>query len=297
MKKNMKSRRSRTKSGAAKRRGAPLGQHFLKNPAVAEAVAEAADVRSGDTVIEVGPGRGILTRALLERGARVIAIEKDPALVKVLKETFANEIRDSKFEIHEGDIRDVAILESIFLNLESDNYKVAANIPYYITGELIRLFLTAEKQPETLAFLVQKEVAERIARSKKESILSLSVKAYGVPRYVKTVSRGNFTPPPKVDSAILSVSDISRNNFNPDSLIIYDKAVPHAGVREKDFFALLHAGFGQKRKKLAGNLKRVFGARALQALDEAEIGRDARAEDVPLSAWLLLTKELSERPS
>jgi 16S rRNA (adenine1518-N6/adenine1519-N6)-dimethyltransferase len=129
------------------------------------------------------------------------------------------------------------------------------------------MFLTALYQPTAVALLVQKEVAERIARSKKESVLSLSVQAYGTPKYVDTVKRGNFNPPPKVDSAILAITDISRRNFER--------------CTEDRFFEIVKAGFGQKRKTLAGNLKRVFG-------DSFGVPDKIRAEDVPLDKWLEL---------
>jgi 16S rRNA (adenine1518-N6/adenine1519-N6)-dimethyltransferase len=265
------------------KKGARLGQHLLTNPRVAEAVAEAASVTEGDRVVEIGPGTGILTAALLEKGARVIAIEKDPGMVSILKERFRNEIAKGTLTVIEADIRDLAELPLLSETRVSDRrgeYKVAANIPYYITGELIRMFLTASHQPSALAFLVQKEVAERIARAKKESILSLSVKAYGSPKYVRTVTKGNFSPAPSVDSAILAVLDISRKNFK--------------NVSEEKFFAVVKAGFAQKRKALAGNLKKIFGERSESALAACGIAEKARAEDVSLQKWLALATQLSD---
>lgn len=242
-----------------------LGQHLLNNPRVSEKVADAAGVKKGTLVLEVGPGKGALTHVLLARGARVIAVEKDPSMVAVLRETFAQEIHDSRLVIHEADARD--FLGSRNQELETTPYVVAANIPYYITGELIRTFLTAPHQPTAVALLVQKEVADRIARSKKESILSLSVKVYGAPKYVDTVKRGNFTPPPNVDSAILAITHISRDNFKTSS--------------EDRFFQIVKAGFAQKRKTLAGNLTRALG-------HDFGVPKNVRAEDVPLSTWLEL---------
>lgn len=264
------------KKRSTKKRGARLGQHLLTNPLVARAVAEAAEVHGGDTVLEIGPGTGMLTRELLALGARVIAVEKDPAMVSVLKESFGEEIADGQLELREGDARDLAPDALV----PKGAYKVAANIPYYITGELIRECLTAKRQPEALAFLVQKEVAERVARAKKESILSLSVKAYGEPKYMRTVSKGNFNPAPSVDSAILAVRGISRNHFKE--------------VSEDMFFKTVKAGFASKRKTLAGNLKKVFGAKAEGTLAACGIGEKARAEDVPLEKWILLSQSLAD---
>jgi 16S rRNA (adenine1518-N6/adenine1519-N6)-dimethyltransferase len=252
------------------RRGtaAPLGQHLLTNPTVARKVALAAGVQKGVHVLEIGPGKGMLTKELLALGATVTAVEKDPAMVAVLHETFATELKNKKLILIEGDAREHTP-DTLFPKGE---YVVAANIPYYITGELIRTFLTAQNQPTTLALLVQKEVAERVARSgKKESILSLSVKVYGDPKYVETVKRGNFNPPPKVDSAILAVTNISRDRLGK--------------VGEQNFFNVVKVGFAQKRKTLAGNLKKVFG-------DSLGVVDKIRAEDVPVKEWLTLAAKL-----
>jgi len=234
-----------------------LGQHFLHSASYLNAVADAADIQQGETVLEVGPGEGTLTEVLLQRGARVVAIEKDSRLISFLQNKFAGK----EFEVIEGDALDLKIE-----NLNIENYKLVGNIPYYISGALFKKFLTTEHQPSTLVFLVQKEVAERIARSKKESILSLSVKAYGTPKYIKTVPAGAFSPPPKVDSAILLVSDISRSNF---------KNAAH----EAWFFALIKKAFGQKRKML----------RTTIGIDSSE-----RPEDLPLTTWLELAATITE---
>jgi len=231
-----------------------LGQHFLHSASYLNAVADAADIQQGETVLEVGPGEGTLTEVLLARGAKVIAVEKDSRLISFLQNKFAGK----NFEVTEGDALDFEI--SKYRNI--DHYAVVGNIPYYISGALFKKFLTTEHQPSALVFLVQKEVAERIARSKKESILSLSVKAYGTPKYIKTVPAGAFSPPPKVDSAILLVSDISRGNF---------KNAAH----EARFFALIKKAFGQKRKML----------RTTIGIDSSE-----RPEDLPLATWLDLSR-------
>jgi 16S rRNA (adenine1518-N6/adenine1519-N6)-dimethyltransferase len=245
-----------------------LGQHFLHNRHYLEAVADAAAIGKGETVVEIGPGEGALTAVLLERGAKVIALEKDARLIGLLREKF----KDEPFEVMEGD----ALLLDLSNRIKKKAaFKVVGNIPYYITGALFKKFLSGALQPSTLVFLIQKEVAERIARSKKESILSLSIKAYGTPKYIKSVPAGAFAPPPKVDSAILLVSDISRANF---------KNAKH----EERFFELLKVGFGQKRKLLASNLKNLLGENSPAILKDAGIGEKARAEDVPLESWLKL---------
>lgn len=249
-----------------------LGQHFLNPGAHTHAIAEAVEIVPGELVVEIGPGEGVLTRELLERGARVIVVEKDSRLIPFLTETFRDEVQSGQLQIIEGDALEFALPKK----LQTSVYKVVGNIPYYITGALLRAFLSAKHQPKTLVFLIQKEVAERIARSKKESLLSLSVKAYGEPQYIKTVPRGAFSPAPKVDSAVLRVRDISRANFKNK-------------LTEQRFFDLIHAGFAQKRKLLVRNLENILGTKALEALQQAGIPQNARAEDVPLEQWLHLT--------
>ena len=262
-----------------KRKGARLGQHFLTGQWAARKLAEAVKVRPDETILEIGPGKGALTRELLATGARVIAIEKDERLVAELEQLFAHEIGSGKLILVAADIRAFDSSRLRF-NLNLRGYVVAANIPYYITGEIIRQFLETDLPPRAMALLVQKEVAQRIATDKKESILSLSVKAYGRPKLVAKVPRGNFSPPPSVDSAILLVDGISKTFFD--------------GISEKAFFDCLHAGFAAKRKFLANNLGVVFGKEeAMHALTACGIDAKARAEDVPLEEWKCLAKNLT----
>lgn len=250
-----------------------LGQHFLHAQNYLATVADAANILQGEHVLEVGPGDGALTRVLLARGARVVAIEKDVRLIPRLKETFAKEITLGQLKIEESDA-----LEINFSTLfKRQPYKMVANIPYYITGALLKKIFSEKNPPQSVVLLIQKEVAERIARSQKESILSLSIKAYGNPRYIKTVPKGAFSPPPAVDSAILAVENISRKNFK-------------SMEQEKKFFNVVRAGFAQKRKLLKRNLERVFGKEAESRIKSAGIPLNARAEDVSLEKWLELSK-------
>lgn len=253
-----------------------LGQHFLTNPKIVEKIVAAGDVTSSDIILEIGPGTGVLTEKLLETGAKVIAVEADARAVDVLQETFKEEIAEGRFTLHHADIRTITI-ES--LDLTDRGYKVIANIPYYISGMLFEKMLTSGAQPSTLVFLVQKEVAERVARSEKESLLSLSVKAYGEPRYISTVAKGNFAPPPKVDSAILAVSNISRGHFEH--------------IDEAFFFTVLHAGFKARRKQLLGNLTELAPRETLTNIfSTLDIPLDIRGEDIALTSWLSLTSAL-----
>ena len=269
-KKNMKKKRSA-------RKGARLGQHFLKGTWAAEVLARAVDVKPNETILEIGPGKGALTKELLATGATVIAIEKDEALVTHLEETFRSKIEFGKLILVSDDIRN---FDPQRYNLIAGSYVLAANIPYYITGEIIRQFLETSSQPRALALLVQKEVADRIvARNGKESILSLSVKAYGIPKIIAKVSRGNFSPPPSVDSAILLIDNVSKKFFDT--------------ISEERFFEVIHAGFTSKRKFLANNLGVRFEKDRVAAVFNAiGILPAVRAEDVPLDAWKQLVSFL-----
>ncbi len=256
-----------------------LGQNFLMHARIAERIALVAHLAPNATVFEIGPGTGKLTRELLKLAKKVIALEADQELFEKLKIEFAPEIAEGRLELMHGDIRTFAIAAL------PKGYALVANIPYYLTGEIFRMFLEAENQPSSMTLLVQKEVAERIARSKKESILSLSVKAYGTPKREFVVPRGAFMPAPKVDSAVLTIRDISRKHFS-------------SRAEEERFFALVRAGFAHKRKFVRKNLAEAgffplnaprSGASGEQA--KPVLAEKARAEDLPLSAWLALAHE------
>ena len=219
-----------------------LGQNFLTSESAVDTIIDAGDVTGDDIVLEIGPGKGMLTKKLLIFAGKVIAIEKDTTLVEFLKEKFVNEIKNNKLDLVERDILD---FDPEILEFYKEPYKLVANIPYYITGQLIRKFLETTNQPSLMVLMLQKEVALRIvARDKrsfdsaqgKESILSISVKAYGKPKYIQMVKAGSFSPKPKVDSAILLIDNISKEFFEDFS--------------EEDFFKMVHAGFKSKRKKL-----------------------------------------------
>jgi len=242
-----------------------LGQNFLMHARIAERIVLVAELPPEASVFEIGPGTGMLTRELLKCTKKVIALEADRALFEKLQTDFAEEVRDTRLELIYGDIRlfDITALPK--------GYALVANIPYYLTGEIFRMFLSADNQPSTMTLLVQKEVADRIVARDKESILSLSVKAYGTPKREFIVPRGAFWPAPNVDSAVLTIRDISRKHFT-------------SRADEERFFALIHAGFAHKRKFVHSNLLEA-------GFSSGNIPEKARAEDLLLSDWLTLVSK------
>ncbi|MCW9054949.1 MAG: 16S rRNA (adenine(1518)-N(6)/adenine(1519)-N(6))-dimethyltransferase RsmA [Candidatus Pacebacteria bacterium] len=254
-----------------------LGQHFLVAPQSIIKTVEAAGVSPTDTILEIGPGEGALTKELVKRSGKVIAVEKDLELARRLEETFTEEVTSGKLVIVPGDILEINLAS---LGLHDHAFIVVANIPYYITGLILRSLLENTVQPKSIVFIVQKEIAERIAREKKESILSLSVKAYGTPRYVGTIKAGAFRPVPRVDSAILAIENISRDFFGNST--------------ERRFFEIVKAGFASKRKYLLNNLQTLTEKEALiNIFKKIDLDENVRAEDVPLEMWRELTEEIS----
>ncbi len=254
-----------------------LGQNFLTSDYVPKLMCEAGLLVPGDIVLEIGPGTGALTSELLGQGAIVHAIETDDRATAALVERFAHFIKTGQLTIHPADIRDFD-LSTIIGGFPA--YKVIANIPYYLSGFLLRKVLELDQPPQTLVFLMQKEVVNRIARDSKQSILSLSVSVFGTPKYIKTISRGHFNPPPKVDSAILAIYAISHQNL------------PTPSDREH-FFTLLHHGLGQKRKQLFGILTKIYPKEQVTAAFlELNLKLTVRGEDVSLTNWLALNQKL-----
>lgn len=262
-----------------------MGQNFLKAKGVVREIVATAQIKKGEVVLEIGPGKGILTEALLSAGARVIAVEKDRSLFDLLKNKFAGEVKNGQLELVNGDILNFDFKR---YKLQVTGYKLVANIPYYITGEILRLFIGGEIKPSRVVLLVQKEVAERIAaRTKpldsvrgKESILSISVKLYGTPKYMGKVPAKYFSPAPKVDSAILLVENLKEAFKNTEEA--------------KGFFDLLKLGFGHKRKMLMGNLKAGFPEELLRlAFKTCGLDEKTRAENITLENWKCLFSKLA----
>lgn len=253
-----------------------LGQHFLNSPQIVSDIVASGKVESADTILEIGPGEGVLTEQLLKTGAHIICIEKDDRLIPELQKRFSHELSVKQLELIHADVLDVGLT-----HIAGVAYKVIANIPYYITGQIIRMFLESDRQPTSMTLLVQKEVAERVvARDGKESLLSLSVKIFGSPKISRVVGRGAFTPQPNVDSAVLNIENISKEKLQ--------------GLNEKIFFETIHAGFAHKRKQLAPNLLSIFKkSEILEAFKKCGIDEKVRAEDLKLETWINLCQKLN----
>lgn len=248
-----------------------LGQNFLKSHKAIKAMIAAPAITSSDIVIEIGPGKGALTRPLLETGATVIAFELDERMVEFLQEKFNHYIASKKLILVHQDVLEADI--NFYTNHQP--YKVVANIPYYITNLIIRNFLSHNHQPLVMCLLIQKEVAERIvSRDDKESILSLSVKLFGTPSYIMKVGRQYFSPSPKIDSAVILISDIKRDaSLTPEY--------------EHHFFEIVKTAMGQKRKQAIKNLTKINEKSIWQNIfTSLDIDLKARAEDISFSKWL-----------
>lgn len=257
-----------------------LGQHFLNSKHALEQIILAADIKKHETVLEIGPGTGILTTEILKTNAKMIAVEKDDRAILLLLKRFAREIVTGKMNLIHGDILDEKLALAGELPM---NFVLVANIPYYITGAILEKFLEKGPRPNRMVLLVQKEVADRIlAKDGKESILSIAVKCFGEPKIVEKVPKGAFLPPPKVDSAILRISNISDENLTKNGLVA------------PQFFKVLKAGFAHKRKLLMKNLESVSSKEAVEKTwKNLDIDPKIRAEKVNFELWIQIAKQLS----
>ncbi len=250
-----------------------LGQHFLIDEEVLWAVASAAELTTSDVVMEIGPGLGVLTRELAKRAGRVITVELDSSLAGALRQTLASA---KNVTVVDGDILKLEPA-ALLGGQETANYKVVANLPYYITSAVLRHFLEAKIKPRVMVVMVQKEVAEAIvAKPGRMSLLSVSVQFYGEPEIVSYVPARCFYPAPEVSSAILKVA------LYPQPVVAKDS---------EGFFGLVRAGFCASRKQLVNSLAQGLGlpkARVLPLLEKADIIPQRRAETLTLTEWAQL---------
>ncbi len=242
-----------------------LGQHWLHDKAVLKEIVDAAEVDSEDVVLEIGPGLGTLTAELINRAKKVIAVEFDQELARELK----NRVKAENLEVIEADI-----LKFDFSKLPK-SYKVVANIPYYLTSNLIRRLCESGNPFQVASLLVQKEVAERVcAKPGQMSLLSVATQFYCQVGLGEVVPRELFTPAPKVDSQILVLQFRQQPLFT--------------NVDEKQFFRLVKAGFSERRKKLRSSLSGGLGIDKKKAdllLEKAGLDGNLRAQNFTLEQW------------
>lgn len=259
-----------------------LGQNFLKNPAIIDKIAyktkelltrEQKNHAETIKILEIGPGKGALTKSLLKLGHPVVAIETDERMVQFLNTELTHDLDLGLLSLIHTDIREFTP------NDVSGPYILVANIPYYLTGYIFRQFLESDHQPLALVVMIQKEVALRMT-DKKQSLLSLCANTYGKPSILTHVSKGNFTPAPKVDSSVLVIDTINKNAF---------KNTVNPGEFEKTYWTLAKKGFNSKRKQIGGTvLKEILKS------DTAPVSILAkrRPEELSVADWVEITKNI-----
>ncbi len=256
-----------------------LGQHWLHDEATLNYICDAAELVPTDMVLEIGPGTGTLTKKLFSRGAKVLAIEKDESLAANLSKTLMLQgltlQQTKRLEVVQGDILKVNLSQLPI------GYKVVANIPYYLTSNILRVLSESSNPPTVMVLLVQKEVAERIAAGPRQmSLLAVSVQLYYRPELGQVVPAKLFEPPPKVDSQVV----ILKRHPKP----LFPGSHPGNNGGADEFFRMVKAGFSQRRKKLrnslAGGLK-ISIAQADDLLKKAGVSPDARAQELSLQDW------------
>lgn len=253
-----------------------MGQSFLIDKNVLDKIVEAAELKKDDTVLEVGPGLGVLTEELAAQAGKVIAVEADKKLAQHLRETIKQ-------------YNNITIIEGDFLKLDLSKldldrgYKVVANLPYSITSDAIRKIMEADPRPSLAVLMVQKEVAERIcAKPGNMSLLALSVQYFGTPKLLFTVSKESFWPAPKVDSAVIKII------FNKNQELRMKNQV-------NNFFRIARIGFSAPRKQLQNNLAsglRISKEKAVELLNRAGINPKARPEELSVKDWGRLTQAI-----
>ncbi len=251
------------------------GQNFLCNDLVVEKIVQAAEITPGDHVLEIGPGLGVLTRALIYAKAKLLAVELDRNFAPLL---VADTYIGKRADILEGDIlkfTNAALVE----RLGGLPYKLVANIPYNITGAIIQKFLEEEPRPERLILMVQAEVAERLITDRPMSMAGALTRYLARVERVAKVSAQSFWPAPKVDSAVIRIT--------PHSAEVLASQPPTTKV-----FPTIKAGFGNRRKQLANNLSDIFGSRdkAAEVLIKVGLKPEDRAETLTIPDWINLAR-------
>lgn len=248
-----------------------LGQHWLTNTEALQAIVEAANVEAGDTILEIGPGVGTLTKFLTEQAQQVIAVEFDKSLAQALP----GQVPSPNLTIIHEDIL------KFDLTTMPPGYKLVANIPYYLTSNLIRVLSESVNPPVTAVLLIQKEVAERVAaRAGEMSLLSVTAQFYWEVSLGDVMPANLFTPPPKVDSQVLILKQ--RGHF------LFD-------VEPKQFFRLVKAGFSNRRKTLLNSLSgglQKSKPEVQSILEKADLNPQSRPQELSLEDWHRLYEQI-----
>ncbi len=259
------------------------GQNFLVDQTAIAKIIQAAEIKKGEVVLEIGPGTGTLTKALVEAGAQVIAIEADTDLIPALQEQFGDRIT----LIH-GDILTIDVARSLGFARDDrgkGKYKLIANIPYNITSAVIERFLTTSLRPSRMILMVQKEVADRITATPPQmSLLSVVCQMYAQCKRVAVVKAGAFRPMPKVDSAIVQF-DLCTPDPLQTSPLVRGRVTPDP----ERVIALAKRGFASKRKQLKSNL----GKQIVPILQKLGLDEKVRAENLTIKQWIDLSLGLS----
>ncbi len=251
-----------------------LGQNFLHDPNALDRIVNAADLQPTDTVLEVGPGTGALSLKLAPLVQRLITVELDERLLPVLEDVLPDSVELLHADILQTDVEAL---------VGDGDYKVVANLPYYITSAILRHLLEVKHKPTTLVLTVQQEVAERmVAKPGDMTVLAVSVQFYGKPKIVSKIGAAAFYPQPDVASAVV------RIDVYPQPIV----DVPG----DEAFFKVVRAGFGQKRKQLKNSLGdglQMTHATAAEYLTAAGIDPMRRAETLSLEEWAALTRQIN----
>jgi len=257
-----------------------LGQNFLIDQLALKKVIKAANLKATDLVLEIGPGPGNLTIELAKRSQMVLAVEKDPLMVEILKENLKNHQINNVKVIQQ----DILKLDPQKYELKPQNYKIVANLPFYLTAAVIRKFLETPILPNQLILIVQKEVGQRIcAQPPRLNLLAVSVQFYSQSQIITFLPKKSFWPIPEVDSALIKITpQPSSNNSNP--------------IFRQQFFKLVKAGFQQPRKQILNNLARGLNLKKKEEIKawllKQQIQPEQRAETLSLEDWLRLSKNL-----
>ena len=259
-----------------------LGQHFILSKKALVQMIAAAKIKKNDTIIEIGPGLGTLTQELVKTGAKIIAIEKDPLMISIIKETLADY---KNIKIRCADARQLIDSKS-----QSGKYKIVANLPYNVATFLIRQWLDPppslklrRARPGLMVLMIQKEVAQRIcSKPPHMNLLATSVQFLAIAKISNYVPKEMFWPKPKVDAAIIKIV--------PKKVTVFQRS-----LEKQQFFRMVKAGFSQPRKQLIGNLTKKLNfpkEKLLEIFKKFNIPERARAENLSLNQWLRLANQL-----